>query len=219
MKHPVGLLNYYQALDSCGELFEGAIWNSIEIVLKEIKDKESNYDVYLLAAEVLEKNTAEDANALKILTERINLDLKKTKVRFLQSLLQKAVFEDQVPISLQNNQCLVKIPYFLIVTPFWDNAVQNNGVVEWNSYEGVLLFQEEELIKSLQKKLTPVYRDYLSELGTPEMLAIRDLCRTLRISFIQASDKEKVMTEAAKLISNVPETNLSKLVTFMRHER
>ena len=51
------------------------------------------------------------------------------------------------------------------------------------------------------------------------MLAIRDLCRTLRISFIQASDKEKVMTEAAKLISNVPETNLSKLVTFMRHER
>jgi hypothetical protein len=71
----------------------------------------------------------------------------------------------------------------------------------------------------LQKKLTPVYRDYLSELGTPEMLAIRDLCRTLRISFIQASDKEKVMTEAAKLISNVPETNLSKLVTFMRHER
>lgn len=164
------------------------------------------------------KNTAEDANSLKILTERINLDLKKTKVRFLQSLLQKAVFEDQVPISLQN-KCLVKIPYFLIVTPFWDNAVQNNGVVEWNSYEGVLLFQEEELIKSLQKKLTPVYRDYLSELGTPEMLAIRDLCRTLRISFIQASDKEKVMIEAAKLISNVPETNLSKLVTFMRHER
>ncbi|MBL9029277.1 MAG: hypothetical protein JNK42_02255 [Caedimonas sp.] len=219
MKHPAGLLSYHQALDSCGELFEGETWNSIEIVLKEIKDKESNYDVYLLAAEVLEKNTAEDANALKILTDRINLDLKKIKVRFLQSLLQKVVFEDKVPISLQNNQCLVKIPYFLIVTPFWDNAVKNNGVVEWNSYEGLLLFQEDELAKSLQKKLTPVYRDYLTELGTPEMLAIRDLCRTLRISFIQGSDKEKVMRESAKIVVNVPETNLSKLVTFMRRDR
>lgn len=215
MKYPFNYINLCQSLDLCGELFEGEKWDKgAEIILKEIKNNENSYDIYLLAAE-----TAESLSESKILQQRINLDLNKFRIRLMEAILQKAILEEKVTVGLQDNNKFEKIPYFLIATPLWENVIRNDGIVDWNFYQGVLLFEEEGLTKALKKKMTPVYRDYLQELGTPETLAIRELCRTLTIEFIQSMGKEKVLSEAKKLIPNVQPSNLEKLITFIRHTR
>lgn len=216
---PFRRIDLYEALDMCGWHLEGASWRSIRLLVTEVKQHTENDDVYgqenvyWLAAKPNGHIVESD-----IFTKKVEIDWKKLQIQHIQSFFQKLVFQYQLKVILKSDT-MDFLPYFLVLTNLWKNALANDGMINLPPYHGMLAFYEQEVKEALEKRGTPHPRDWLAEFGTPATMAIKVLAENLGPEFVKTEEKKKVLEIARKFNLGMPDSNLERLIIFLRNDK